>query len=342
MNNERSTLRGSPVVSAPGKVFLIGEYAVLEGAPAVVAAVSRHAVGQFIPGIPAETLLVAEAVRAAMAGLGERASALPEGSALVDTTSFTSEGKKLGLGSSAAAAAAAVGAVLEMAGLSVVSHRELCFSLAYEAHLAAQDGLGSGADVAASVHGGIIRFLRPAGGFPVIERVRPPGGFQLVVFAEGSPASTVDLVRAVRERAAQDPGGYELVMAPLKRLANRFAGAMAEDDMPGLLGATRDYGEGMGALGSWAGLPIVSPRIEVAAELAANLGGAAKPSGAGAGDVGIALFAAEAAARAFADRATALGLRLLDLRIDDRGIHRRVPGERTREGATGPSKSIDG
>ena len=44
MSGERRTLRGNPVVAAPGKLFVIGEYAVLAGAPAVVAAVNRYAV----------------------------------------------------------------------------------------------------------------------------------------------------------------------------------------------------------------------------------------------------------------------------------------------------------
>jgi hypothetical protein len=35
LSSNRTTLRGSPVVAAPGKVFLIGEYAVLEEGSAV-------------------------------------------------------------------------------------------------------------------------------------------------------------------------------------------------------------------------------------------------------------------------------------------------------------------
>ena len=56
----RNTLRGSPVVAAPGKVFLLGEYAVLEGAPAVVSSV-----GRLVPGHEAEHAerLRAEGVR---------------------------------------------------------------------------------------------------------------------------------------------------------------------------------------------------------------------------------------------------------------------------------------
>ena len=41
MGSERNTLVGTPVVIAPGKLFLIGEYAVLEDGPAVLAAVNQ-------------------------------------------------------------------------------------------------------------------------------------------------------------------------------------------------------------------------------------------------------------------------------------------------------------
>lgn len=46
----RTTLVGTPVVVAPGKIFLVGEYAVLDGGVAVLAAVSRYAVAQYVPG----------------------------------------------------------------------------------------------------------------------------------------------------------------------------------------------------------------------------------------------------------------------------------------------------
>ena len=45
MSAERTTLKGAPLVLAPGKLFLCGEYAVLEGGVAVLAAVGRYADG---------------------------------------------------------------------------------------------------------------------------------------------------------------------------------------------------------------------------------------------------------------------------------------------------------
>jgi phosphomevalonate kinase len=323
--DERQTLRGSPVVAAPGKVFLIGEYAVLEGAPAVVAAMSRLAVGQFVPGIEPESLFVAEAVRESMAGIGDRARALPAGSVLVDTSAFTLDGSKLGLGSSAAVVAASVAAVMEMAGLPVEGNRELCFALAERAHRAAQRGVGSGADVAAAVHGGLVQYRRPPGGYPVVGKVRLPPELRIVVFAEGKPASTPDLVRAVRGYAEGDPAGYARVMRPLREQAEIFVEALTEGNLNRLLAATRTYGDGLQELGTQAGIPIVTPRFEIAADLASNLGGVAKPSGAGGGDLGIALFGEAAVARNFASRLTQLGLQVIDVALDTNGVHRRKP-----------------
>lgn len=326
MSAERMTLRGSPVVAAPGKVFLIGEYAVLEGAPAVVAAVSASAVGQFVPGIEPESPFVAESVAAALTGLGDRARALPAGSVLIDSSAFQRHGKKLGVGSSAAVAAASVAAVMEMAGLPVAANRDMCFALAERAHRAAQGGAGSGADVAAAVHGGTIQYRRPPRGYPIIEKTRLPPTLRLVVFAEGTPSSTVDLIRAVRGYADAHPDKYAQVMQPLREQAESFAEALGVGNVDGLLSAARSYLEGLTDLGGRVGVPIVTERFEMAGDLAINLGGVAKPSGAGGGDVGVALFADDAAARDFTSRLAHLGLEVVDLGLDSLGVHRRQPG----------------
>jgi phosphomevalonate kinase len=303
----------------------MGEYAVLDGAPAVVAAVGRHAVGQFIPGNGGESPFVDQAVRVTLEGLGERAAALPEGSVLVDSAGFSVEGRKLGLGSSAAVTAASVGAILEMAGLPIASNRDFCFTLAENAHRAAQGGIGSGADVAAAVHGGLLQFRRPPGGYPITERLQLPPDLRIVIFSEGQSASTPELVRGVRSFAERNPSGYASAMRPLREQSELFAEAFAEGKVEDLLNAARTFGLAMGELGLRSGVPIVTTRFEIAANLAINLGGVAKPSGAGGGDIGVGLFGDEGAARTFASRVGELGLRVLDVPIEMKGVHRRVP-----------------
>ena len=321
----RNTLRGAPVVAAPGKVFLLGEYAVLEGAPAVLSAVGRYAVGQFVPGNEPESDFVAQAVRGALEGIGDVAAALPEGSVMVDSKAFSTDGRKLGIGSSAAVTAASVASVMELAGLAVASNRELCFSIAENAHRLAQGGLGSGADVAASVHGGLIQYRRPAGGYPIVEQLRHPPGLKIVVFSEGKSASTPDLVRAVQEFAELDGAGYAAMLRPLNEAAETFAEAFAEGKVPALIAAARTFQSALGELGARAKVPIVTTRFELAADLAINLDGVAKPSGAGGGDVGVGLFPTEETASRFASRITELGLRVLDTPLEAKGVHRRMP-----------------
>ena len=322
-SSERITLRGSPVVVAPGKMFLIGEYAVLDGAPAIVTAVGRLATGQFVPGIEAGSALVKEAVALALSGIGDHAAALPEGSVMVDTSAFSTGGHKLGLGSSAAVAVVSVAAVLEMAGLPVAGNRELCFSLAERAHRQAQGGVGSGADVAAAVHGGVIRYRRPTAGAPVVDKVRLPPDLHLVVFGEGKPASTPDLVRAVQSLAEREPARYLQAMQRLCAEAEAFVEALAAGNVAALIAAAGAYEEGLVALGQAAGVAIVTPRFEIASELASNLGGVAKPSGAGGGDVGVAFFSEAAAARNFTSRLRQLGLLVVDAGFDANGVRRK-------------------
>lgn len=330
----RTTLRGSPVVAAPGKIFLVGEYAVLEGGAAVVAAVNRQAVGEFIPALDPGSPLVAEAVRATIEALGDKATALPAGSVWVESGAFraSDDGAKLGLGSSAATAACAVGAVLEMAGLPVATHRDLVFSLAESSHRAWQGGLGSGADVAAAVYGGVLQYARPGGGTPVMQRLPGAlGALELVVFSARAATSTVNQIRTVRDFAARAPGEYASLMARLRETTDSFLESLALGNPRETILATRAAGLVLDELGKSADLPIVTPPFERAAVLAAELGGAAKPSGSGGGDVGVALFPDRALAQAFAARAAEERLDVIDLRIDDIGVHRRSPGTAKRE-----------
>lgn len=329
---KRATMRGAPIVAVPGKVFLVGEYAVLEGGRAVLGAVAHYATGQFIDGLEPESPLVAEAVRAAAFAIGDHASALPYGSVKVDTDAFAMAGAKLGIGSSAAAAVASVGAVFETAGLPVEDNRELIFQVADDAHRAAQGGVGSGADVAAVVHGGYVQFVRPPGGAALVTPLEPVRGLHVVLFASGEPSSTPDMVQAVRAFADASHERYASIMEGLRGLADWFVQACRGDNAADAVSAARTYGEGLVELGAAAKVPIVTPPFRRAAELALALGGAAKPSGAGGGDMGVALFADAGAAAEFGKRAPAKGLKLLVAGLDFRGMHRRLAGRTTAVG----------
>ncbi|MGD0836544.1 MAG: hypothetical protein ABSB49_07865 [Polyangia bacterium] len=326
MINKERTLTGAPVIIAPGKIFLVGEYAILERGPAVLAAVTRHAVAQFVPGLEASSRVVAQAVRHATLAIGESASALPPGSVLVRSDDFSAGGRKIGLGSSAATAVASVGAVFAAAGIPVDGHRDRLFATAYAAHQEAQNGAGSGADVATATYGGLLQVERTTMSVPAVESLPVPADLHLVVFWTGQAVSTPSMIEVMQRFARQAPATYRELIARLEEAAAQFASHIRAGRASGAVAAAGRFGQHLAALGQAASLPIFTPAFTRAADLARGLGGIAKPSGAGGGDIGVAMFAAAEPARLFV-RALTLPLVAVAVDLDPMGVRRRAPGD---------------
>ena len=311
-----------PTIGAAGKLFLAGEYGVLHGGTAVVAAVDRRVVARFVSGAAPSSPVVAEALAVVRSHCEATGAALPAGAPEVDSTALSEDGRKLGLGSSAAVAAAAVATLLEVAGVDVEAERWLIFMLADRAHRAAQGGRGSGADVAAAVFGGVLAYTRPEVGAPTVRALISPAAVTSVVVATGAPAATVDHVRAVERLAARDPGAHARRLRDIRQAADAFLAAYETGDAPAVIRAVGAAHEALGALGRDADLAIVTPALDVAAALARELAGAAKPSGAGGGDVGLAFFSDPDAAQRFRTRAVRHDLRILSISTGARGLLR--------------------
>jgi phosphomevalonate kinase len=289
--------------SAPGKALLCGEYAVLEGAPAIVAAVDRRVTVSWTDqaaSMPPEveaTLAVAKAVCGDVRGALE-----------VDASALRRDASKLGLGSSAAAAAAAAAAVFATHGhgLDDPAVVRRAFDCALEGH-ASVAPQGSGVDVAASSFGGFLRCRRDGG--LEVERLAAPHGLCIELVWTGHPARTSELVAKVfglRERAL---GEYRQRMGSLSGLASAFADAFERGFPSDVVRAAASYAAAMAALGEAAGAPIMDAQLERVAELAGRFSGSAKPCGAGGGDVAVAFFVDSEAASAF------------KLACEDEGLH---------------------
>jgi degradative hydroxymethylglutaryl-CoA reductase len=286
-------------VSAPGKAFLIGEYAVLEGAPAIVTAVGvravAHAASDGGPHDGTSAVVRCAHARAAeyLAGRGETALPAP----VVNTGPFSFGPRKLGLGSSAAVAAAVVGYQLAASGLDPRDPEVAAdaLALAMAAHAEAQGGGGSGADVAAAVLGGTLRFCAGEA-----EPVTPPPWLQIAFIDAGQPAVTSSFIQAVKAAAGRDRPGYDAAMAMLRQAASAFGDAFCHDTTALARGTAPDeierryatirsatvrHVEGLRALQALTGAPILTPAIEAILAAATEAGIAAKPSGAGGGDL---------------------------------------------------------
>jgi phosphomevalonate kinase len=301
---------------APGKVFLAGEYAVLErGRPALVVGVDK-----FLEATvePAESLSISHrgivwtggppppelrfAVRAVQLAKPLKPFRL------VFENELAIAGKKLGLGGSAAATVLAVRASRP----DLTEQQTL--SLALAAHWIEQGGSGSGGDVAASTLGGV---LRVAGRIPwrsveeamqdqLLEanpiearKLAIPDDLRMLLAFTGEPADTRVLVRQVRALAAGDGPRWRVCESAITKACEALSAALESSRREAALQAVRDGAAAMAQLGEAAKAPIVTEALTKACALAASAGAAAKPSGAGGGDCAVVLaFGDEALARA--------------------------------------------
>ncbi len=276
---------------APGKLVIIGEYAVLAGHAAVVAAVDVYATATRGPGAGIAFddggLLRAcldEAIDGALIDV------LPDDTIAVDTVDFKdAQGRKYGLGSSAAVCVAFLRVLLpdlDDDGLH---------GLAQRAHRRFQHGKGSGIDVAASVYGGLVHFRRCSDvaddvwGSALPMRLSDAGVGALVVWS-GHSQDTRDFVSKCQNAWMTSSTAAETAaaIAGIAEATTTFLQALAASDQGRLLASISTARLHMGDLGLVAGADIVSAPHRAIAVIAASHGGSAKPSGAGGGDIALA------------------------------------------------------
>jgi phosphomevalonate kinase len=307
------------IANAPGKVLWAGEYAVLDGMAAVVMAVDRRVRAE-APSARAGTLspfLTAAAEEVASRYGQESSEAQAARRAWVDSGALARDGKKLGLGSSAAATVAAIAA-------ATGADRKTIHEMAHRAHAAAQaprGARGSGADIAASVHGGLllVKQLSPEAPLRVEPLPWPPGlGFVLVW--TGVPADTPPLVAQVRALRERDPRGHATAMVSLGDAAADLADAFQRADHAAIISAVARGHAALAELAARSGAELVPPAFAEVRALAAAHDGAAKPTGAGGGDVVLTVFPDPEAAAAFRVTLAPRGMIALDTRVDPDGV----------------------
>lgn len=290
--------------SAPGKLFLFGEYAVLRGAPAIVTAISRRVIATKTDE-EAYTVVGTTADPRLPAAVAMQTDGIPNGIS-VNLQGMYADREKIGLGSSAASAVVLTAAMLDSVELDEVYPRS------YHAHRAFQGGIGSGADVAASCFGGTL-VARPDidGGPPVVETLAWPEDLQVFAVWSGRSADTRKFIEAVD--SSQRP------LSHLCRLADAAVASFREGDVDRLLVIATDYDDAMGKLGVGAGVVIRTRTQAKISRIVRDFGATSKPSGAGGGDVSL-VFARAGLDRATLAAALPKGARLLDLDFDQPGL----------------------
>ncbi|MEM9172937.1 MAG: hypothetical protein AAGA84_09555 [Pseudomonadota bacterium] len=283
---------------APGKLMLCGEYAVLEGASAIVAAVDRFAV----IGATADAVqqvqfrgpvAVAGSFRRDGAGLrwiGEVADVsalfdcvyanLPFEQAVslvVYSTDLYDGGRKLGLGSSAAVTVALGQVFARIAG-----HIDVVASI-NAAHRQFQKGAGSGADIACSMAGGVIAFRRDV----PVQQLDWPAGLYMAAIQQPVSASTMKRIARLRQWQAEAINA-EGLMQVLAQTAEQTASCWRRGDATAIIDGLDSYTDQMTRIDAEAALGYVNADHARCLDAAREAGVSYKPCGAGGGDFGIA------------------------------------------------------
>lgn len=323
--------------TAPGKLFVAGEYAVLRPAhPAVLVAVDRYVTvtideshtegatltsdlsegrlrcsreaGRLVPVAGADrqhfdyVLAAARVVERLLIETGGK----PRSFTLTVTGRPLTDGgrHKLGLGSSAAVTVGTVSALAEFYRLRVGLMQR--YRLAMLATVTVNPD-GSGGDIAAATWGGYIAYRSPdrspirefvtadavsaalQANWPglSVQPIAPPQRTRLLVGWTGTPASTPALTASIRNshQDIDDPSFFIGSCTTVQRLVT----SLTKDDVLGTQREIRTSRLLLYTLAENAGLGLRTTRLDALCNAAERAGAAAKPSGAGGGDCGIAV-----------------------------------------------------
>jgi phosphomevalonate kinase len=319
---------------------LSGEYVVLQGAPAIAAAVDRRVRVSVSESQSESHCITAPGYlkgkwffHAGKDRVFVWQEALPETSAfslveevwrsfdsaewpalnlVIDTQQFCDPdtGQKLGLGSSAAVAVALSAALGKYASLNSNNGRT-----AMDAHDRFQDGRGSGVDVATCLHGGLIMYRRTGNGTRHLDW---PDGLHCRYLWSGQTAATVD--KLARLDADRDGHARGDSMKALADHAEDIATAWSLGDARQVLEFFPRYIDALRQLSVDHDLGIFDAGHGELARLARDNGIVYKPCGAGGGDIGIVLAACEHELEEFCNQALDQNFRILDISLEDEGL----------------------
>lgn len=291
------------IASAPGKLMLLGEHAVVYGHACLVTAVNLRMRVALAPRsddtVRIQSATLSEPFAAPVAGLRGPVQEVPEAVRFVvgalqqfwdetgTRTGFDIETASqfthaYGLGSSAAVTVATLQA---LAGATdhALAPADI-FRLGYAAVLDVQSGIGSGFDVAAVTYGGTLYYA--GRGAEIVPLTGEP--LPLVVGYSGSKAQTTALVRQVAKLRQENPEAMDASMQHVHDLMKEAEEAILCKDYA-RLGKMLDVNQ------AWLdALSVSTPALDTLIHTARQAGAyGAKLSGAGGGDCMIALVNAQ-------------------------------------------------
>lgn len=280
-------------VSAPGSLMLLGEHAVLHGHRALVCAINRRIKVRLFPleadelrvvselGIyecPLNNLLDHASMRFVIQAVRQHVDQLPSGLELRIESEFSAD---IGFGSSAAVTVATHAAILAWL-LGEPPRTELLFNESLQTVHAVQ-GRGSGADLAASVFGGIV-------GYRIAPDYEPvPISIPLTAVYCGYKTPTPEVILKVEQWRAEQPEHFGRIYKEMDASAEKALNCLKRHDLPGFGAVLNRNQQLMDEMG------VNTPELEeivTALQSASDVFGA-KISGSGLGDCAVGIGYAE-------------------------------------------------
>lgn len=232
----------SIIVSAPGKLMLLGEHAVVYGRPCIVTAVNQRMkatvelTDESVFELNAPDVQITNYQKPiSQIGIGD----IPKGAKFVEIavknfpniksgikiTTFSEFSSQFGFGSSSASTVCIIKALSEITETKL--NNKQIFDLAYKTVLDIQ-GKGSGFDVAAAVYGGTLYYVSPG---KIIE-ILNIDSLPLVVGYSGIKADTVTLMNQVLEK--NNPETIEQIYTNIGKLVEQAKVAILSKDWSSL------------------------------------------------------------------------------------------------------------
>lgn len=349
-------------VKAPGKLYIAGEYAVVEpGFPAVIVALDQFVtvsidqsqdVGRIASKQYQENSLywrrngdelvfdnrdnpfhyILSAIRFTEQYAREQGKTLKLFNLKINSQLDSKDGRKYGLGSSAAVTVGTIKALCRFYELTL--SKDEIYKLAAIAHLAIQ-GNGSLGDIAASVYGGWIAYrafdhdwlqaqlhettlsdlLHLQWPGLEIQILTPPKDLALLIGWSGSPASTSQLVDKITIATATKHEAYARFLAESKQCVDQLIHGFKTLNLELIQKQITMNRRILQKLGDFSQVSIETPLLKEMCDIAEKIGGAAKTSGAGGGDCGIALVSKHLNKQAIFDHWRNLGVEPLNLNV---------------------------
>ncbi len=322
-----------PIVQAPGKLFIAGEYAVVEtGMPAIIVALNRFVTVTITPSNDYGSIIsqqyqgkliwqregnkmvfdnrdnpfqyILTAIQLTEKYAQQQNAQLQLFHLRVDSQLDSADGKKYGLGSSAAVTVATVKAVCKFYHLNV--NKAIIFKLAAIAHLSVQKN-GSLGDIAASVYGGWIAYhtfdknwlktqehtvsLSELVHMPwpslSVQQLTPPDDLRLIIGWTGSPASTSHLVDRIEQFKHQQAQQYRAFLKASQQCLNKMIAGFIQHNLATIQKEITVNRQLLQHLAQLSGVSIETPLLTKMCQSATLIHAVAKSSGAGGGDCGI-------------------------------------------------------